>query len=197
MNRLYDLYERYNVLNTRYNDLNTRYNDLLLMYRDTDESPLVRNDKQHQMHLEITEIYTKLTKLYASILEQQNIEKIRTRITKSLPKNVFACTKYHTSFIDNEPVITDVFECTECHASFIDNEPVITDAQLFEKLAECRCCDIHQLRRPPTYAIWQPEKIDQEAWYARNFAEFNLNERNKNCTCICRYIMRRLTTFIQ
>ena len=196
MNRLYDLHERYNDLYKRYNDLDTIYYDLL--YRDIDESPL-RNDKQHQMYSEITEIYTKLTKLYTSILEQREIEKTRTRISKSLPKNVFECTECHASFIDKEPVITDVFECTECHASFIDNEPVITDAQLFEKLAECRCCDIHQLRRPPIYAIWQPDEIEQEAWYARNFAEFNLNKRNenKNCTCMCRYIMRRLTRIIQ
>jgi hypothetical protein len=196
MNRLYDLHKRYNDLYKRYNDLDTRYYDLL--YRDIDESPL-RNDKQHQMYSEITEIYTKLTKLYISILEQQEIEKTRTRISKSLPKDVFECTECHASFIDKKPVITDVFECTECHTSFIDNEPVITDAQLFEKLAECRCCDIHQLRRPPIYAIWQPDEIEQEAWYARNFAEFNLNKRNenKNCTCMCRYIMRRLTRIIE
>jgi hypothetical protein len=210
-----------NDLQTRYNDLSTRYNDLLSMYRDIyaiDESQLlVVRDEQEQIITELNELWMKLGL-------QRDIEKVRSRVSESyLAKDVSECTvcddwecpicfekKKDVSLVKTPCGHVFCDDCTMqlkkvgpsscplCHASFfIDNEPVITDAQLFEKLAECRCCDRHQLRRPPTYAIWQPEVIDQEAWDERSFAEFNANERNRNCKCTCRQFMRRLTTFIQ
>jgi hypothetical protein len=210
-----------NDLQTRYNDLSTRYNDLLSMYRDIyaiDESQLlVVRDEQEQIITELNELWMKLGL-------QRDIEKVSSRVSESyLAKDVSECTvcddwecpicfekKKDVSLVKTPCGHVFCDDCTMqlkkvgpsscplCRASFfIDNEPVITDAQLFEKLAECRCCDRHQLRRPPTYAIWQPEVIDQEAWDERSFAEFNANERNRNCKCTCRQFMRRLTTFIQ
>jgi hypothetical protein len=210
-----------NDLQTRYNDLSTRYADLLSRYRDIyaiEESQLVVvRDEQEQIITELNELWMKLGL-------QRKIEKVRTRVSKSyLAKDVSECTVCddwecpicfekkkdvslmktpcgHVFCDDCKMQLKKVgpSSCPLCRASFfIDTEPVITDAQLFEKLAECRCCDRHQLGRPPTYAIWQPEVIDQEAWYERRGAEFNANERNRNCECTCRQFMRRLTLFIQ
>jgi len=214
MNRLHDL-------QTRYNDLSTRYADLLSRYRDIyaiEESQLVVvRDEQEQILTEFNELW-----LWLGL--QREIEKVRTRVSESyLAKDVSECMvcddwecpicfekKKDVSIMRTPCGHVFCNDCTMqlkkdgtsscplCRTSFfIDNAPVISDAQLFEKLAECRCCDRHQLRRPPTYAIWQPDVIEQEAWYARRGREFNANERNRNCNCTCRQFMRRLTTFIQ
>ena len=213
MNRFHDLQIRYNDLSARYDDLSARYHDIYAI----DESQLIIvKDEQEQIIIALTE-------LWSMLLLQQEIEEIRSRVSESyLAKDVSECTvcddwecpicfgkKKDVSLMKTPCGHVFCDDCTMqlkkvgpsscplCRANFfIDNKAVITDAQLFEKLAECRCCNRHQLRRPPTYAVWQRQVIDQEVQEARCLDEF-ANETNLHCNCSCRHLMRKLTTFIQ
>ena len=60
-----------------------------------------------------------------------------------------------------------------------------TDAQLFTKLAECKCCNRHQLNRPTTYDNLCEQEIIIEHKQCNN---------DFRCNCKCRHIMRVLVT---
>lgn len=79
-----------------------------------------------------------------------------------------------------EENIKNVWECVD-KFNMIDR----TDAQLFKKLAECKCCDRHQLNRPTTYDNLCEQEIIIEHKQCNN---------DFMCNCTCRYIMRVLVT---
>jgi hypothetical protein len=59
------------------------------------------------------------------------------------------------------------------------------DAQLFKKLAECKCCNKHQLNRPTTY---------DTLCYSDIINECKQCDDDIICNCKCRHIMRVLVT---
>ena len=72
--------------------------------------------------------------------------------------------------------------CPLCRTAIIIDDG--TSLQLFMDLAECKCCDRHQLNRPPTYDFWELPS--------------NPNSNTKEeCSCICRHTMRALVRRLQ
>jgi len=92
----------------------------------------------------------------------------------------YLCRTCMNSIKDEVKDPTCTFIATPCP---LCRTPIIIDdgtsIQLFKDLSECKCCDIHQLNRPPTYDFWELPS--------------NPNSNTKEeCSCICRHTMRAL-----
>lgn len=184
----------YNLL-TRHDELNAKYNDLL------HQSGNKNFDEAHSyVKTEKPELIEELSKLRASILEHLQIryDELNARYDYLLAKSgsenddealLYVKTKEPeliTELILLRPRIV-VEENIQNAWERVDKFNMVdrTDTLLFTKLAECKCCNRHQLHRPTTYAT---------LCYSDIMIEHKHCNDDFMCNCKCRQIMRVLVT---
>ena len=180
---------------TQHGKLNATYNDLL------HQSGNKNFDEAHSyVKTKEPELIEELSKLRASILEHLHIryDELKARynylLAESGSKNydealLYVKTKEPeliTELIFLRPRIV-IEENIKNAWERVDKFNMVdrTDAQLFTKLAECKCCDRHQLNRPTTYAtLCYPDIMIEHKQCNNDF----------RCNCKCRQTMRQLDT---
>jgi len=180
---------------TRHNELNAKYINMIHEsgFKNYDEAHIYVKTKE-------PELITELIKLRASILEHLVIRynELKVRYNYLLDQSESECKNFDEAHIyvkTKEPeLITELIfirpriiieENIKNTWEHVDKFNIIDriDAQLFKKLAECKCCNRHQLNRPTTYdTLCYPDIINEHKQCNDNFM----------CNCTCRQTMRVL-----
>jgi hypothetical protein len=182
-------------LMTRHNELNTKYINMIHKsgFKNYDEAHLYVKTKEPELITELIKLranifdhlvirYSDLKAKYDYLLDQSecnNIDEAQLYVKTKEPELITELIFLRPRIIIEE-IIKNAWEDVD-KFNIIDR----IDAQLFKKLAECKCCNKHQLNRPTTYdTLCFPDIINECKQCDDDFI----------CNCKCRQTMRILVT---
>ena len=180
------------ILLTRHDELNAKYNDLLHQSnKNFDEAHLYVKTKEPELIEELSKLrpsilkhlqirYDELNARYDYLLAEsksENDDEALLYVKTKEPELITELILLRPRIVVEEN-IQNAWECVD-KFNMVDR----TDAQLFTKLAECKCCTKHQLHRPTTYAI---------LCYPDIMIEHKHHNDKLICNCKCRQTMRVL-----